>query len=207
MAVSVSGVENRFMYVFDGTTPTPFFAKFIQLTQPNVPLVLPRATTGIQTDGGRMTANAATFIEDPTVPFQPIDITLQIAHMSERLEMIDALGNPFNKGSWVVGGDTWAPLATNAIGNRVDASGNTVPALPPKDVPQQNGMVSLVVEYLVPNEATTGTAFYAKLDGFVVTSIEDSIEGQLAFFNVTGQLWGGISVLSALPAGNESTPS
>lgn len=208
MPVSNSGVKDRFFRVYDGASPTRHYVQYFQLEQPTLPMIEPRPTTAIQPDGGRMTNYAATYIDDETIPFQPIEVTLRVMHMSQSLQLIDALGNPRRKASWVVGADTWVGLATNAIGTRQNSDGVSVSCLYPKDVQQQTRMVSLVWGYQVPADAPSGVSFYCEAKGVVITNVQDVPEGQLMYFDLTAQIWGEINPrLAAWPAGTESIPA
>lgn len=208
MPVSNSGVKDRFFRVYDGASPSRHYVQFFQLEQPTLPMMEPRPTTAIQLDGGRATNYMVTYIDNEQTPFEPIEVTLRVMHMSQSLELIDALGNPRRKASWVIGGHTWTGLALNALGVRQNSDGVNVSALYPKDVQQQTRMVSLCWGYNVPADAPVGTAFFCEAKGVVVTNVQDVPEGQLMYFDVTAQIWGEINPnLSAWPAGIESTPS
>lgn len=208
MPVSNSGVKDRFFRVYDGASPSRHYVQYYQLEQPTLPLIEPRPTTAIQPDGGRMTEFAVTYIDNETIPFEPIEVTLRVMHMSQSLQLIDALGNPLRKATWTVGADTWTGLATNALGSRQNSDGVEIPCLYPKDVQQQTRMVSLCWSFNVPVDAPTGTGFFVEAKGVVITNVQDVPEGQLMYFDITAQIWGEINpTLTAWPTGTESIPS
>lgn len=208
MPVSNSGVKDRFVRVYDGASPSRHYVQFYQMDQPTLPMMAPRPTTAIQTDGGRMTDFAVTYIDNETIPFEPIEITLRVMHMSQSLQLVDALGNPLEKGTWTVGAHTWVGLGLNSLGTRKNSDGVSIACLYPKDIPQQSRMVSLCWGYQVPADAPSGTSFITEAKGVVVTNVQDVPEGQLMYFDITAQIWGEINPnLTAWPTGTESFPS
>ena len=207
MPVSGSGVKDRFFRVYSGDTPA-FYVEAIQMVQPTLPLIEPRAPSDLQLDGGRATANMISYISDEAVPFQPIEVSFQVYHTSELLDFVNAFGNWRKLPTWTVGGDTWTGVAIAAMGTRTNSDGVAIAAVPPKDIIQQSNMVNLVVGYQVPADAPTGTAFYAELRGVVITDVQDVPEGNLMSFQITGQCYGAIdTTLTDWPAGTESIPS
>jgi len=207
MPISNSGVKDRYVYVYDGASPSRHYMVFRQLEPPTLPMMEPRPTTAIQPDGGRMTEFAVTYIDDETIPFAPIEITLRLMHLSQSLELSN-LGNWRRRTNWVVGGHTWVGMGLNTIGTRQNSDGVDVPCLYPKDVQQQSRMVSIVWGYQVPADAPTGTPFICEARGVVVKNVMDVPEGQLSYFDVTCDVWGEINPnLTDWPAGIESFPS
>ncbi len=201
-----SGVKNRFFRVYDGGSPRKY-VQFIQIDQVAFPLITPRPTTAIMADGGRATDYMDSYIEDETVPFQPIEVTLKLLHLSNKLQLLDALGNPLNKASWVIGSDTWVGLATNAIGTRKNSDGVSVACRYPRDSQQVNRMVSCVTGYTVPTDAPGGRGLFSEAKGVVVTNVMDSPDGQNMFFEITLQIWGEVNPgLTGWPVGVESIP-
>lgn len=208
MPVSNSGVKDRFFRVYDGASPDRHYVQFYQLEQPSLPMMEPRPTTAIQLDGGRATDYMVTYIDNEQTPFEPIEVTLRVMHMSQALELVDALGNPRRKTNWTVGGHSWVGLATNALGTRQNSDGVNVAALYPKDIQQQTRMVSLCWGYNVPVDAPAGTPFICEAKGVVITNVMDVPEGQLMYFDITAQIWGQIDPnLTDWPDGIESVPS
>ena len=208
MPVSASTLPQRNFRIYDGTTPTPFYVEAFQFTnRPVIPLKAPTATTGIQMDSGAMTNFAATFVEDDSVSHQPMDITFSILHMSEYLELIKAIGDPLETGTWTVGGDTWTGLAVSALGTRKNSNGDDIACLVPAVSHLQSHMVTLVEKIAARDDAVGGSDFYAQAKGVVITMMEHAEEGQLLTFSCTGQIWGAVGQIAGWPAGNESTPS
>jgi len=209
MPVSGSTLPQRRFRFYDGTTPTPYYVEAFQFsTNPVIPIVEPRPTTAIMMDGGKMTDKAITYIEDDSVPFQPIEISFTIAHMSEYLELIDAIGNPRRKGTWTIGAHTWQGLAVSALGTRKNSDDEDIACVAPQDAQQRDRMITIVEKTAARGDAVSGTDFYAEARGFVVTNLEHTEEGQLVYWNFTGHIWGALnSTLTAWPTGNASTPS
>lgn len=208
MPQSNSGVKDRFFRIYDGTPTTPFYVNFFQLEQPTLPLIEPRPTTAIQPDGGRMTDFAVTYIDNETIPFEPIEVTFRLMHMSESLELLDAIGNPLRRATWTIGGDTWVGIPLTSLGTRQNSDGTAVACLYPKDVQQQSRMVNVEWKYNVPADAGTGTSLVCQARGVVVTNVQDVPEGQLMYFDVTAMIWGAIdATLTDFTTGTESTPS
>lgn len=208
MAVIFTGINERFLRIYDGTTPTPYYVTLFQVGQPDLPGMEPRSETAIQTDGGRMTQYAGTYTPDETVPFQGVPINFTVMSMSEYLDIQRALGNWMRFSSWTVGGDTWLPVAGTAIGNRLNSAGTAVAAVPPKDQVQLNYMVNLAWTEQVPTAATSGVAIYGMAKGVVVNNVTAGTENNLNIYNVEGMIYGSIDwTLTDWPAGTESTPS
>jgi len=207
MPVSNSGVKDRFFRVYDGGSPRKY-VQYFQMEQPTLPTMAPRPTTAIQLDGGRMTEYAVTYIDNEQIPFEPIEVTFRVMHMSQSLQLVDALGNPWAKTTWTIGAHTWVGLGTSSLGVRYNSDGLAIPALYPKDVQQQTRMVSVCWGYNVPVDAPAGTPFVCEAKGVVVTNVQDVPEGQLMYFDVTAQIWGEINPnLTDWPTGTESIPS
>jgi len=207
MPVSNSGVKNRFFRIYDGASPSRHWIQFYQLEQPSLPAKEPRTTTAIQPDGGRMTAFATTYVDDETIPFQPIEATLRVMHMSQALELAN-VGNWMERTTWTVGQHTWVGVGTTAIGTRKNSAGVSIPCLVPQDVPQQSRMVSLVEGFTVPADAPSGTGYFCEWKGVVVKNAQSVAEGQLMYFDLTIDIWGEINPnLTDWPVGIESIPS
>jgi len=203
-----SGVKDRYFRVYDGASPTRHYVEFFQLDQPTLPTMVPRPTTTIQLDGGRATDYMVSYIDDEAVPFQPIEATFRVMHMSQALQLVDALGNPFEKEDWIVGAHTWVGLATTALGTRKNSDGVNISCRYPKDIPQQTRMVSLVWGYNVPVDAPAGSPFICEAKGVVTSNVMDTPEGALMYFEFTTQIWGEINPrLVDWPDGIESIPS
>lgn len=207
MPVSNSGVKDRFFRIYDGAAPSRHYLHFYQLEPPTLPMMVPRPTTAIQLDGGRMTEYAVTYIDNEAIPFEPIEVTLRIMHMSQALELAN-IGNWMERNTWTVGGHTWVGMGLNSLGTRKNSDGVSIPCLYPKDIPQQSRMVSLVWGYQVPADAPSGTPFITEAKGVVITNSQDVPEGQLSYFDLTAQIWGEINPnLTDWPVGIESFPS
>lgn len=205
MAEYLSTVVDRFCRIYSGNG---FYATAFQIDQPSIPIMEPRSDYEIQPDGGRMTTHAGTFVTDETAPFRGIEISLRVALMSERLDMIHAIGNPFRNSPWVVGGDTWTGVATNALGTRLDSRGNAVPCVFPPDSVQRQYMVNFCWTNQVQPDATAGTAMYGEARGLFITNATEDPDGQLIYVTITGMIMGTINPrLTAWPAGTESVPS
>lgn len=208
MAVSNSGVKDRYFRVYDGASPVRHYLQFFQLDQPTLPMIEPRPTTAIQTDGGRMTDFAVTYVDNETIPFEPIEVTFRVMHMSQSLQLLDALGNPLRKPTWLIGNHTWTGLATTALGTRQNSDGVEVACLYPKDIQQQTRMYSICWGYNVPQDAPSGSPMIVEAKGVVTTNVQDVPEGALMYFDVTAQIWGQINPhLTEWPEGLESVPS
>ena len=208
MPVSNSGVKDRFFRVYDGASPSRHYVQYFQMEQPTLPLMTPRPTTAIQLDGGRATEYMVTYIDNEQIPFEPIEVTFRVMHMSQSLQLVDAIGNPLGKTTWTIGAHSWVGLGISSLGSRVNSDGVFIPALYPKDVQQQSRMVSICWSYNVPVDAPAGTPFVCEAKGVVVTNVMDVPEGQLMYFDVTAQIWGEINPnLTDWPTGIESFPS
>ena len=162
MPVSNSGVKDRFFRVYDGAAPARHYVQYFQMEQPTLPTMVPRPTTAVQLDGGRATEFMVTYIDNEQIPFDPIEVTFRVMHMSQSLQLIDAIGNPWNKPNWTIGAHTWVGLGTSSLGVRTNSDGVSIPALYPKDVQQQTRMVSICWAYNVPAMRLPGPRLSAK---------------------------------------------
>ena len=210
--MSLPGQETRFrkIHIIEGTTPTPFGMVVIQLgDQPEMPLVTPRPTTGRQLDGGAMSANVVTFVEDPGVPFDPVDFTMTVTILPEQLDVLRAICNPFNDSPWTVGGDTWVTIPANAIGQRYDDTNTLQDCLLPADLWQRARMINVVSEHVVPAaHAPTGTSLITEAKGVVLSNLTEQANGQLMTATFNMMIYGSITPgLGAVPTYTASTPS
>lgn len=208
MAVFNQNQMDRKFRIYDGSSPRNYVNVF-QLTPPSLPLKEPRSESTIVPDGGGPSNFMSSYTNDTVAPFAPIAFSLQLLHMPEYLEMLYACGNPLGRSPWVVGGDTWTGVATNAIGTRVDARGNSWSAVPPDDTTLNSRMISLVANNMVVSGVPAGTPLIVEWKGCVINSVNhEPGDGGMMYFMMEGMCYGGIdTTLTDWPAGNESTPS
>jgi hypothetical protein len=132
-------------------------------------------------------------------------------HMPEALDMLHAIGNPLQRSPWIVGGDTWTGVATNAIGNRIDARGNAFSAVFPDDTVQNQRMISIFANNLLPPNSLAGTPLIVEWKGCVVNTVNhEPGDGGLMYFMIEGMCYGEIVTTLTdwgLDPGAESTPS
>jgi hypothetical protein len=204
----LNGPEQRFSRIYDGTPTTPRYIQCIQLDQPEHPAMPPRGETAIQLDGGRMSANAATYITDPATPFNPIPITFRFAVIANRNQQFDAFGNPRRKATWTVGAHTWVPVGPEAIGNRLDVEGLPLPAMAPRDAVELSGMYTYAWTEQIPSNVTGGTAIYAVARGLVTKTATNINDGRMNYWTIEAMIHGELNLnLTAWPTGVESVPT
>lgn len=207
---AVTGIKDMEIRVYDGSSPDRHYVVFFQLDPPTLPMMVPRPATTLKDDGGRATDFMVSYIDTAAelTPFEPIETTFRLMHMSQALQLVDALGNPFEKENWIIGAHTWNGLATSALGTRKNSDGVNIACRYPKDVPQQTRMVSIVWGYNVPADAPAGTAIFCEAKGVVTSNVMNTPEGALSYFEFTTQIWGEINPrLTDWPDGIESIPS
>jgi hypothetical protein len=204
---SVGTQPNFDLRIYDGTAVTPFFVQATFLDPPTLPVLPPRPETTVIIGGGRAeTGNIASVIADESPIFQPLPFSLRIALQSERLGVLDALGNPRGLATWTVGSDTWTPVATADIGTRNNSSGTAVVLPGPKDQDQIDGMYNIVALNSVPGDAPLGVVFATELKGCVTITVDQVVEAPQVFLAVSGVCYGAIdSQITAFPTGTEST--
>lgn len=208
MPESGSGIKDRSFRIYDGTSPTPFYVEVFQLEQPTLPLMEPRPTSTLMLDGGRMTDKVISYIDNEQIPFEGIEMSFKLYHMSERLDLADAFGNWRRKATWSIGAHTWTGVPVSAMGTRNNSDNVAIACIPPKDVQQQSRMINIVCGYNVPADAPTGTAFFYEARGIVVTNVQDVPDNQLMCFEITAMCFGAINPnLTTWPTGTPSVPS
>lgn len=207
MVDNAHAMDRRFR-IYDGSTPRNYI-NCVQLTPPSMPLTRPRSESTVVGDGGGPGANMTSYVNDVLMPWAPVPISFQVLHMPAALEVLYAFGNVLNRGSWVIGGVTWAGVAANAIGNVVDARGNSWPARAPDDVLQSTRMVSCVANTIVHAGILAGTPLVVEWKGCVINTVNwEPGDGQMLYFNMEGMCYGEIVTdLTDWPAGTECFPS
>lgn len=205
MAQFASGIKDTDVRIYSGNG---FFVTLRQLGEiPSLPLTEPRPTTTIQPDGGKMTDWAVTFIDNETIPFEPVEFTIRLMHLPEYLAFVNSVGNPRRVSPWEIFGDTWTGFATNAIGTRQNSTGEDIACLVPADYQQRTRMIQMVVKTGSPADAASGEDFYHSVKGVVVSNAMHQPDGPNMYVEYTCQCWGAIETdLTDWPTGIESTP-
>ena len=174
------------------------------ISQVDMPGKEPRTETEIQTDGGLMTNDAATYTPDETPPFRPIPVSFMIGMFSNAWQAIHAFGNYFDLATWTVGPHTWTPVLEASLGTRKNSDGDDIDVIVPVDS-ELTGRFTDLVEINTAHPLVVGaTDFILRRRGLVVRNIQTGPDGVLTMFKLDVEFYGGIEKLDAVPAGTES---
>lgn len=198
---------DREVRIYDGTSGTPNYVRVALLADDlSLPIVPPQPDEELIADAGNVTSDSFYAIASEVNTFQPQDVDVTFLIQSEKQDLVSALGNPFNRSPWTVGGVTWNPIAPASMGTRQNSRGAAI--IPPTSAITRNvdTMVAIYARWAAPPADSGGDPLIIGLIGVAIGQGTIQQNGATVSYTTTMRHYGGYAFdLSAFPAGTETT--